>query len=487
MKVFSLFFLGFVLSLTLPMKSHGQTNAIPDQPNKIYLKSTQIDPKFDHLKTQVIKNSFDVVYDVDKFELFLADEQSMKLAYIQKYERLTVVLRTHEVEVTLSEKIVVRRRLEEFSLPLLELRLALYELFLGKQYMEKHGERLSKKSLARIERIQKIVVKQDEIAQKKNVKNKSNVPVIPPPPVIPKVTPPVQALPSAIKPEDLSAQKTSTTPEASKGPEVAVPKPIETPPVVDPKAGDDDSPLKPEILSPQPIEQNPVAKNVKSKRTSFKVVNSETENKFSMFFGFSNLKGINNELISTTTELNFINIGGRFTRDLKKKGNTGFWYNLDYEGRFAISKASSTKGYAVKLGRKIEGHAGTTTLERFFGVGGTFTFENIMIGTVKPPSEGVDLANINAFLLGPELKIKTEFREHKVFFYTGYQMAIFSNSNIKQADYSVAKLYGDLTFMQKEKWGYGVKLENYFISGSRTFGTSKIQISVMSFNLYYQF
>ena len=69
---------------------------------KIYLREHTEVSKFKHLDREVQKHSYDVIFEVNKYQLFLTDESNRQAAYIQNYERLTVELSENYVEVTLS-------------------------------------------------------------------------------------------------------------------------------------------------------------------------------------------------------------------------------------------------------------------------------------------------------------------------------------------------------------------------------------------------
>jgi hypothetical protein len=534
-KVFNLF-IKALLIMTFPCLLVAYSQTPPSETNKIYLREHSASAKFGDIGNEVEKNSYDVIYEVNKYQLFLTDENNRNSAFIQNYERLTVELLDDYVEVTLSDKIVVRRKYET-QIALVDMRLALYELFLGKDYVEKNLEMLKKKSMERIKDIKRLVIKQKAIADRKKeskkeepaktavIKNPSlptqkkpkpadkKIPQPVPPPVTKKETP---ADPTATKGaetfEDIRKKpKLPNKPEPKKKKEPEKKdkkdkKKNDIKPNSDSSKGDgakSNPPPKPGKKPDNLNKKNSAQSSDKAAESSssvfptptsaprakaYKPGESLTRNSFNV--GYTYLKGRNDEIVDTTTSLNFVTLGARMTSLLKKEGTTGFWSNLDYEARIQLSRNTSSDGgkYDVKLGRRIEAYVGDPLLNKMFGFGGTLSFENAQVGSIKALGKGLTLANVNAFFLGPEIRMSGEFFKREVSFFAGYGYAVFNNTNIKKATYTLDKFYFDLSYYNTTRWGFGVRYDHFDgISKRGVLGNGRFQIMQSTFYVLYQF
>jgi hypothetical protein len=498
--------------------SQAQETGKPNHSGYIYLKDYSLDSKFKALDNQVVKNSFDVIYELNQYDVFFVEEKNKNAGYLKSYQRLSVDMRSQNVEVALKGKKVIINY--DGNKPLVDLRLALYELFLGKAYVRKNLAELKKRSEERIARLKKLIEKQEAIAAKKENKMKGQIPDTSenkdkskgskskksssgknlPDKGVDKELNQLNLLQNKKSAEDVSEidpnQNKAAHEKDKNGKANSDGSKNPSPNLENSRDGKNDiDPAKDAAALSQLDKRYP--EGIKSRTNSFSngdsskynakgSRNSKSVTKFRLSLGYGQVKANNTELVNTTTNLNFINIGGRVYGYLVKHEDDGFWNNLDYEGRIIIGKATSTNGQSVNINRKLDGYIGSPILKNLFGFGGTLTFENIMTGTVVPPYDGIKIADINAFLLGPEIKLRKYYFAHEALLSVGYQMSIFSNSNIKQADYSSSKMYLDLSLLQKKKWGYGFKMEQYSITGSRPIGTSKIKISTAILNLYYQ-
>ncbi len=485
MRVFILF-IGFLFITTFPclLVAYSQITEVSGTPKKIYLKDLSIDPIYRPKSRGLEKNIYDIIYEVNRYQLLLTDESNRNAAFIQNYERLTVDLQKDFVEVSLSNKVIVRRRYES-SHPIMDMRLALYELFYGKDFVNKNKDALKKRNQQRMNTIDRLMDKQDKIAAKKKTgPNKTR------PNPSPKASSTNQSPP--VKPNRLESNKSENNDED----EVAKPAVLNKPE----KNKDPKNALKGISKSSSDLNQKKDnARNLEGSSklktppppSHFNFLKSESSTRTSVHFGYMYLKGENDEIIDTITNLNFITLGARITKLLKKEGKDGFWANLDYEGRFQLSKNTSSDGgkFDAKLGRKLEGYMGKPILDRWFGYGGTLSFENVQVGSLKNIGQGLTIANINAFFLGPELRLKGEFLKRELHFFLGYGYAIFHNSSIKSASYTLDKTYLDLTLYNANQWGYGIGLEKFDGIGKRgsLLGNSRFEVYQGTVKVLYQF
>ena len=485
MRVFNLF-IGLLVIATFPclLVAYSQVTEVPETPKKIYLKDLSIDQAYRSKSRGLEKNIYDIIYEVNRYQLLLTDESNRNAGFIQNYERLTVDLQKEFVEVSLSRKVIVRRRYES-SHPIMDMRLALYELFYGKDFVKKNKDALNKRNQQRMNAIDRLMDKQEKIAAKKKM-----------------------------APSKTMANKPSKSSSANKTPS---PKPTRPEPNKSAKDdGDEESkpplPSKPEKIkdpknalkgiSKSSSDLNQKKDNSRNREGSrklkptpppshFNYLKSESSTHTSVHFGYMYLKGENDEIIDTITNLNFITLGGRITKLLKKEGKEGFWANLDYEGRFQLSKNTSSDGgkFDAKLGRRLEGYIGKPVLDRWFGYGGTLSFENVQVGSLKNIGQGLTIANINAFFLGPELRLRGEFLKRELHFFLGYGYAFFHNSSIKSASYTLDKTYLDLTLYNANQWGYGLGLEKFDGIGKRgsSLGNSRFEVYQGTVKVLYQF
>ena len=485
MRVFT-FFIGLLFLTAFPclLVAYSQVTEVPETPKKIYLKDLSIDPLYRPKSRGLEKNIYDIIYEVNRYQLLLTDESNRNAGFIQNYERLTVDLQKDFVEVSLSSKVIVRRRYET-SHPIMDMRLALYELFYGKDFVKKNKDALNKRNQQRMNTIDRLMDKQEIIAAKKKGATTKSMPT-----ASPKSSSTKQASPTRPNRSDSNKNANNNDDEAAKA--ALAPKPEKS---KDPKKG-----LKGLSKSSSDLDQKKDnAKSVEEFKklkptpppSKFNYIKSESSTRTSMHFGYMYLKGENDEIIDTVTNLNFITLGGRMTKLLKKEGKEGFWANLDYEGRFQLSKNISSDGgkFDAKFGRKLEGYIGKPILDRWFGYGGTLSFENVQVGSLKDIGQGLTIANINAFFLGPELRLKAEFLKRELHFFLGYGYAIFHNSNIKSASYTLDKTYFDLTLYNANQWGYGLGFEKLDGIGKRgsVLGNSRFEVYQGTVKVLYQF
>lgn len=457
--------------------AYSQITEVLETPKKIYLKSLSIDPVYRSKSRGLEKNIYDIIYEVNRYQLLLTDESNRNAGFIQNYERLTVDLQKKFVEVSLSNKVIVRRRYVS-SHPIMDMRLALYELFYGKDFVNKNKDALIKRNKQRMKAIDRLMSKQSKQSkQEKIAAKKSSSPST-------KATSVSSSKPanSTSRPSSQAKSfRTENNKEENKRKDDKNQLKVKNGSFRD-KNQRKKTFIKPEVF--KELESSPPPSH-------FKYINSESTIRTSLHFGYMYLKGENDEIIDTITNLNFITFGGRITKLLKKEGKENFWSNLDYEGRFQLSKNTSGDGgkFDAKLGRKLEGYIGKPILERWFGYGGTLNFENVQIGSLRNIGQGLTIANINAFFLGPELKLRGEFLKREVHFHIGYGYAIFHNSNIKSASYTLDKTYLDLTLYNSNQWGYGIGLEKFDGIGKRgsVLGNSRFVVYQGTIKVLYQF
>jgi hypothetical protein len=521
-EYFRIIFLGLFFFL-------GVTSGFPqaddeEGPKQIYLKSLTVHPSLKEMGRELEKNAYDVIYSTNKFELYLVDKDTPAPGFLQFYDAFAIKVLPEEVEVTMKGKRVLRRH-RGTSSPVLNLRLAMYELLLGENYVLRHQNELIQRSLERMARIKRILereARKDEPDEKSSVmtepldaaaqaKKKRKSPL----------QAPSQSSRVSSKLEDGQEEKegenkskSSIKRKASKSPTL-----LRSQPAYDDDDDDDVDPgyapepsadpsvtnapsapaevLRP-ISPPSPVaNQTPAPVAEKLRNTSRPVVKKQKqlvdERSTRLIFtsGISNFQGYHDQIIDTLTTLNFFQLGLQYDNFLIQTDDPGFFSNLDYSfrGGLGIEWPFKKQKYNSTFQRQAEIYAGTPLKESVsgWGGGGVLSFQNVQVAALKGFGEGVSLANINAFFLGPELKYLRMLRGWEVLLGLSYQQAIFDNSSLQKADFDLARAHARLSVIRGPR---GLSLEFDRFDGKSAVssaGAGTFSITALRANFLYFF
>lgn len=490
MKLLLLFTLTLLLQYSMAVASVTK--------GRIYVRSWDIDPSVKVSPRLIYKNTYDVIYETRKYELYLVNESAKDNPFISNYERLSVNLGTNQIEVSLSEKSVVRKRTNDRT-TLLELRLALYELFLGRRYVIQNETELRKNSLKRMEMLERLEKKQ-QLANAQDASSSKNI---------------TSLIKSKDQLKEKSAETSSenTTESGDDNQENSDSKNLKNSALKskesieklskaeNPKESADTSTNQTkaeENLSPSPNSNDSQTKEAvtnseiainNQENTSSKdevdIVDSPAEkDSFILgFLGYSSFEGENKEIITTKTNFEYLSAGLRWTNEITKEASKGFFANLDEELRLLYRKSIGNSQYDIPSGRQIEFYMGAPLLGGGISIGVSGTYETTSFAAIKGITQGIKVVELSELLIGPEIKFLLNRSRFRIQGYIGHQIPIATNANI-QADVELHKTQFEIDALDSSNWGLGIRYERYDIALKRTLWNSKVnpdQITVMMF------
>lgn len=456
--------------------------------HKIYLRQLSTISKFDSIRTVVEKNIYDVIFQTKKYNLYLLDTKNRNSVFISNYERLTVELFDQEVKVTLSDKIVVIRRYEGIETPILDLRLALYELFFGKNHLKLNKSKIMTDSMKRMEKIKKIAEKQQLI---KNQDQKTETPKVaeslqiknPSPNVKPKDSNQAQTNSASNEPKSTNSKGVLKTQTKNQDPgpnEAKTAAASDSISKEEKKKDESKNPpveVKPSVFKPL-VKLNPVKKKTEP----------PVERKFilSTTAGFVNYTANYAELATTVTNLNFYAMAIIAQSRLAEDNKGDFFDQLDYELSLQLLQPKTTDKFEAPRGKKFFGSVMTPHYDKGLSAGFFSSYENYQLVTLREINQGLELVDVNILFLGPEIHFDFDLKNYSFNFIGRYKYGLMASSDF-EADYQASAMVFESNISTRKHWGLNLKYEKAAINSSRKQGNGKASADLLQLAVSYKF
>ncbi len=443
--------------------------------------------KFNPIKAIVEKNIYDVIFETKKYDLYLLDTNNKSSVFISNYERLTVELFDQEVKVTLSDKIVVVRRYEGIETPILDLRLALYELFFGKNHLKLNKSKLMTDSLSRMKKIKKIAEKQGLIQEQEK---KDNEPKAVESLQIKNPSLNAKSKDSVKKQKDTASEKNKATTSSAalqtKGnqEDSNTTKKNDSSHVTSNQAEKKTEENKSQLNEVKPSQVKPIAKlNPTKKKTTPPI-----ERKFilSTTAGFVNYTANYAELATTVTNLNFYAMAIIAQSRLAEDNKGDFFDQLDYEISLQLLQPKTTDKFEAPRGKRFFASAMTPHYDKGFAAGFFSSYENYQLVTLREINQGLELVDINFLFLGPEIHFDFELKNYSFNLLGRYKYGLMASSDF-EADYQGSAMVFESNISTRKHWGLNIKYEKAAMTSSRKQGTGKASADLLQLAISYKF
>ncbi len=476
------YFLLNLLTISVGFSEENQTN-------KIYLRELSMISKFNPIRAIIEKNIYDVIFQTKKYDLYLLDTNNKNSVFISNYERLTVELFDQEVKVTLSDKIVVIRRYEGIETPILDLRLALYELFFGKNHLKLNKSKIMTDSMKRMEKIkkiaerQKLIKEQDQktettpkVAESLQIKNPS-----PRDKSKDSKQTPAQSISNEPKPKNPKVFSINQTKNQGVVPNEAKTA-VDSNPISQEEKKKDESKNQPVEIKPSVFKAVGKINPVKKKTTP------PIERKFilSTTAGFVNYTANYAELATTVTNLNFYAMAIIAQSRLAEDNKGDFFDHLDYEISLQLLQPKTTDKFEAPRGKRFFASAMTPHYDKGFAAGFFSSYENYQLVTLREINQGLELVDINFLFLGPEIHFDFELKNYSFNLLGRYKYGLMASSDF-EADYQGSAMVFESNISTRKHWGLNIKYEKAAMTSSRKQGTGKASADLLQLAISYKF
>lgn len=489
---------------------------------KIYVRNWLVDEHHRERRGLIKKNTYDVIYELNRHQLYLVSERQKFSAFIQEYERLTVEVAQSFVEVTLSDKLVVRRYYRSTESPLLEVRLALYELFLGRREFLRREKSLREESLRRMELLEKVEARQQALAQREKppraepeqlrIPNPARrVPAPPASAESPQASGTASAEESAqpeeetkatasfadVKPTPSAATpapppKTSATPsERVPVTATAVAAPAAEIVTAAAKPNPSDAAKKPSTSLSSPSKPSaksstappPASARAQKPRAASPAAGArgEREQGYTLLAGFWNFHAASDDIIKTSTNLSYVLLGARWFSRLKDPGSSeGFWNGLDYEAEVSVARAIETDNYEVGLAKNVRLTATQSFLDGF-GLGASVSYETAHVGLLRDIGQGLAMMENQLLVAGPELRYRQALFRRSFAWALRYQQVVFQKNAPPVYEFSGNKLALSLSRAPRpdERLSYEARWEQLRLNSKGPVGTGTVNTQTL--------
>ena len=478
-----IFFYSLLFSLLTLANISDIEAKVNESHNKIYLRELTTIPEFNTTRNILEKNIYDVIFESKKYDLYFLDSKGKNSVFISNYERLTVDVSDQEVKVTLSDKVVVKRRLKGIESPVLDLRLALYELFFGKDHIDKNMSKLISRSMSRMKTIKKVASKQEQITMNESTKNElkavESLEIKNPSPKLnnkDKNEKSNHLGGGVISSKSISTNKIDPITESLKDLKSDINNDTEV------KKSAETNLLKNEPLPIKDMSKLPV-KGIKTTPVF------EAERKFLLTTtaGVVNYKAEYSELATTTTTLNFYAMAIIAQSRLSKEfQGDSFFSQFDYELSLQLFQPKKIDQFEAPKGRKIFASLMSPHYKEGLAGGIFLSHENSQLITLRDINQGLELVDINFIYAGPELHFDFSKGNYLFNIIARYKYGLMANSDFK-ADYNSNATAFESRVSAFKHWGMNLKFEKSAISSSRKLSTGKATTDLLEIAISYKF